>query len=219
MIVIIGDVVKSKEMTRDRRGEVQELLLQQIERVNSRSTSIVSPFTITLGDEFQAVYSDVSSLLDDCFEIAAQLYPVKVRFSISMGDIATALNKKQALGMDGPAFHEARNGMNELKQSGQMIRVQICHASKRPETQAVTELINHSLDLLSATMKRWKGSRYKILVMLNKDHPVKKIAERLGISESAVYKNREDGNLELVIHLKDSITRVMQNELQRMDTI
>lgn len=218
MIVIIGDVVESKEMNRDRRGEVQELLLQQIERINSRSSSIVSPFTITLGDEFQAVYREVSSLLDDCFEILAELYPVRVRFSISMGDIATALNKKQALGMDGPAFHEARNGIDELKQTGHMFRVEIGHASERPETQAVTDLINHSLNLLSATMKRWKGSRYKILVMLNEDNPVKKIAEKLGISESAVYKNQEDGDLQLVINLKESITSVMQNELQRMDT-
>lgn len=215
MIVLIGDIIDSKQLDGKKRKQVQSLLLDKFDEINRESDSIAAPFTITLGDEFQAVYSDASTLWEDCWEILAELHPVSVRFSAAIGSILTPINKKQAIGMDGPAFHVARDNIEEMKKSNRLFSVGIEGGQNDTERQAVLNLINNSLKLLSKEMKSWKKIRFQILVMLNQGTPVKKIAKKLKISETAVYKNREDGGLSIVIESKESIKRLLNIELEK----
>lgn len=218
MIVLIGDVVASKELDKSEREQVQSALLTEFENINENSGSIVSPYTITLGDEFQALYRNASTLWQDCWAIMATLHPVRVRFSVSAGSIVTPVNEESAIGMDGPAFYNARSGIEALKSSGHLFGVQIEGAAENPEKQARVDLVNYSLQLLSGKMKSWKKIRYQVLVMLNRGMSVKNIAAELGISETAVYKNRDDGELELVMNLKRSIAKILNYEYVKGDT-
>lgn len=219
MIVLIGDIIDSKQLDGEKREQVQSLLLEQLDEINRESDSIEAPFTITLGDEFQAVYSDASTLLEDCWKILAELHPVSVRFSAAIGSISTPINTKQAIGMDGPAFYIARDNIEEMKKSNRLFSVGIEGAKKDDETQALLNLINNSLKLLSKEMNSWKKIRFQILVMLNRGTPVKEIANELNISETAVYKNREDGELSLVIELKESVKKLLNIELDKRKTL
>lgn len=205
-IVLIGDLIGSKELDEKERDRYQTILSEEIDRINNESLSIISPLTITLGDEFQAVYKDLSAVMADSWSILAALHPVGVRFSIGIGPIYTPINREQSLGMDGPAFHVARDGIDRIKESGRIYK--ISPGSPADQTEAVlslVSLVNHSLQLLSNEIKEWKKSRLQVLVMLQEGLSVKKIAEEIGISESAVYKNREEGDLSLVLDLKESI--------------
>lgn len=205
-IVVIGDLIGSKDLSDKDRERCQSTLEEVTGRLNQESASIHSPLTITLGDEFQAVYDDLSSVLADSWSVLAALHPVGVRFSFGVGQIYTQINSEQALGMDGPAFHVAREGMNQLKSSGKIYNVAIGSPSDRAEqVVSLVDLVNHTLHFLSNELKQWKKTRLQILVMEQKGEPVKKIAEELGISESAVYKNREEGDLDLILKLKESI--------------
>ena len=205
-IVLIGDLVGSKELGNKDRKKYQSVLSNEISRINEESNSIVSPLTITLGDEFQAVYKDMAALLADSWSIMAELHPVRVRFSIGIGDIYTPINSEQALGMDGPAFHSARDGMDEIKESGSTYSISLGSVENQPETsRSLVALVNHSLMFLSSEMENWKKTRFRILTMLNDGVSVKEIAEKIGISESAVYKNREEGHLNLFLDIKNSI--------------
>ncbi len=89
----------------DRAG-LQKSLLGVLARLNkSHAGSLLSPFTLTLGDEFQALLPDASALWRMIANIQAELHPVRVRFGIGVGEIVTEINREAALGMDGPAFH------------------------------------------------------------------------------------------------------------------
>jgi len=55
-IVLIGDLIGSKELGDVERDRYQTILFEEINRINNKSTSIISPLTITLGDEFQAEF-------------------------------------------------------------------------------------------------------------------------------------------------------------------
>ncbi len=114
-IVLIGDIISSKKI-KD-RSAVQKKLNNAFKKINSSNKNIISPYTITLGDEFQAVYNSADKLFKDIWQIGAALYPEQSRYSIAVGDITTKLNKAQAIGMDGPAFYFARKGLDELKQT------------------------------------------------------------------------------------------------------
>ncbi|WP_340105601.1 SatD family protein [Rhodohalobacter sp. 8-1] len=205
-IVLIGDLIGSKELNDKERERYQSILVEETNRINRESSSVVSPLTITLGDEFQAVYKDLSAVLADSWSILAALYPVGVRFSIGVGQIYTEINSEQALGMDGPAFHAARDGMDLIKESGRLYNVSLGSPADQPDASlSLISLVNYSLQFLSNEIKQWKKTRLQILVMLQEGESVKKIAEEIGISESAVYKNREDGDLNLALEMKESI--------------
>lgn len=205
-IVLIGDLVGSKKLGKKDREKYQLVLSNVISRINESSDSIISPLTITLGDEFQAVYDDMAALLADSWSIMAELHPVRVRFSIGIGEIYTPINSDQALGMDGPAFHSARDGMEEMKESGSSYSISLGSVEKQPEaSKPLVALVKHSLMFISSEVENWKKTRFRVLTMLNDGLPVKEIAGKIGISESAVYKNREEGHLNLFLDIKDSI--------------
>jgi len=215
MIILIGDIIDSKQLDERKRREVQSQLSDLFNVINSESGSIEAPFTITLGDEFQAVYANSSTLWEDCWQILAELHPVSVRFSAAIGSISTPINTKQAIGMDGPAFYVARERIEEMKKSNRLFSIDIEKAETDSEKQAVVNLMNSSLTLLSNEMKSWKKIRFQILVMLNRGVPVKEIAKELNVSETAVYKNREDGDLALVVELKESVKELLNIELTK----
>lgn len=179
-IVIIADIVGSKKITD--RNRVQTQLKQELKEINATASHLLSPYTITLGDEFQAVYSNPQSILQDLLHITVRLFPIRIRFSIGIGAISTDINPNEALGMDGPAFYLARDGINCLKKVNHSV-IQI-YGSNTP----CCALINTSLQLVMSLMDEWKQNTLLILHSHLRGIPVKEIASDLHISERGVYK-------------------------------
>lgn len=214
-IVLIGDVVGSKKLNDGERNRLQKNLSDLIQKINAGSKSIAAPMSITLGDEFQAVYSDAESILGDLWTILAGIHPVGVRFSIGIGKIVTPINRERSLGMDGPAFYAARTGIETLKDTGKIYRIEIADDSGREPAKPEWGLLNQTLELLSNEMSRWKKVRFQILERLNRGIPIKDIARELELSEAAVYKNREEGDLNLVLALRNTIAQLLDQKLKK----
>lgn len=208
LIVLIGDIVKSRRLDTDPRLNVQNNLVRTFGTINNESRSLTSSLTITLGDEFQAVYENGAEILGHTWEIMAALHPVTVRFAIGIGTITTPINPKQAIGMDGTAFHAARRGIERLKENEYLYQIE----SDR-ENDPVEKLMNHSLHLLSSQMRGWNTNRFHVLHMMQKGVHYKKIAARLGISESAIYKNRESGSLDILLEMEKVIGSLLSETL------
>src|SRR5687767_15884840 len=112
---LIGDFVQSKNL--ENRGEVQRAFAAVCADLNKERDrlGLVSPLTITLGDEFQAVFGNVARLWECILRIEATMEPVAIRFAVGLGTISTDIQPAAALGMDGPAFYAARAAMEQLK--------------------------------------------------------------------------------------------------------
>jgi hypothetical protein len=201
-LVLIGDLVASRGSTN--RKALQQQLKGVLKQLNERPAGPVSPYTLTLGDEFQAVFETADPVFDDMVQILAALHPVRVRFSLVLGEITTELNHDQALGMDGPAFYRARDGIDRLKGSGDLFRLE-----GLPDTWAA--LADGSLRLLSKGMLKWEANRLAILHGLLADLPVKRIAGDLQVTEQAVYKNISSGGLEAVIQVMSALTIILNS--------
>jgi len=186
-LALIGDIVGSRQLAN--RGEVQRNLREVLERLNRRSLPL-SPYTITLGDEFQAVHGRAEAVFCDACRVWAALAPVRVRFAIGVGTLSTPINRQAALGMDGPAFYRARDGIERLKHSGYLLDVFLPDDARIP-------LLHNSLHIFSETCQRWRRSRFEVLARLYEGAPVSQIAAELGMSEQAVYKNIDYGDLRL----------------------
>src|SRR4051794_22304060 len=84
VIAIIGDIVASKAL--QRRAAFQRRLAATLAATNRANAALASPYTITLGDEFQAVYRSADRLWIDVVEILAAIHPVEARFALGVGD-------------------------------------------------------------------------------------------------------------------------------------
>jgi hypothetical protein len=199
-VVLIGDIVASRKI-RD-RASAQKKLTAAIRQLNRKNSGLLSPYTITLGDEFQAVYARADHIFSNIMNILLALYPEQIRFSIGVGTIDTPINKQQAIGMDGPAFYMARQGIEQLKSSGYLFITNGLHA----EQQAI---VNHSLFLVSHQVSKWKQSRLKVFQLLQQSLSVADMTRKLDLSDKAIYKTIDQGELKVVQQLFLDIEKII----------
>ena len=190
---VIGDIVKSRHA--ENRHQLQRRIAKQLSQLNrTKDHKLLSPYTLTLGDEFQAVYRQTDRLFRDFFSILHSIYPLRVRFSVGIGELNTRVNRKRAIGMDGPAFYAARSGVTEMKSSGTIFHV-------TQEADETAKWINLSLDLISHFAEKWKKNRlYTLHRLLAGDTP-RGIAQKASLTQTGVYKNIQAGALETVVSL------------------
>jgi len=113
-IAIIGDIKNSKNI--NEQNIFQKKLAKILNKVNEiYSDSISSKFTITLGDEFQALLHSGKNLMEIIYYIKKEVYPVKIRFGIGVGEISTLINPEISIGADGPGYYKARESIEYLK--------------------------------------------------------------------------------------------------------
>ena len=194
-IAVIGDIVESRNI--QDRPRFQEQFYAAVTALNQR-TRLLSPFTVTLGDEVQALYAEAPSLFRDLWHLAATLYPQRIRFAIGIGELTTPVNPQSAIGMDGPAFHRARDGITSLKAKKDLMRI----------VGAATDdfmVENEALKLISHLCRAWRSTRWRVLQEMVCDEPINLIAQRLRITPAAVYKSISAGPLDVVISLGDKI--------------
>ena len=179
---------------------VRERLQSVLVRINREGSDILSPHTLTVGMEFQAVYSGMDRLFDHLWLIQYELHPVVVRFSIGIGEITTDINREHAIGMDGPAFDRARRGMKRLSQEKHLFAI-------TGQNGECSVLVDRSLRLISSRMKSWEKNRYAVLYGLSRGRAVREIADFLQISERSVYKNIRAGELDVILDIVREIAR------------
>ena len=203
-LALIGDICGSRGVAD--RGELQHALHSVLEELNgAHAKALASPITVTLGDEFQALLTSAKPIWEMVAVIQASLYPVRVRFGFGVGTIATDINPEAALGMDGPAFHHARDAMTVLKEEGGLFFI---------EGVSGTKLANHSLRLISELQSQWQHNRFKVYRFYLQGRPVQQIVESLSISKTAVYKNINDGLLETFHGIQSAISEQLEEQLR-----
>lgn len=205
-VVIIGDIEQSKQLSQDDRKQVQKRLESVFEELNRSSANIVSPYTITLGDEFQAVYNSADEAFKHIWTIMASIHPVFVRFSIGVGEITTEINRKNALGMDGPAFYNAREQIEQMKKQQALLSVST-------EKTTFNRLVNNGFRILEANLRSWKKNRFVILQKMYEGKEVRQIAKEIGLSDVAVYKNINAGTLEALREFAAAISETIEEML------
>ena len=149
----------------------------------------MSPFTITLGDEFQAVYGGFEAVLGDTVEIIAEVYPHRLRMALGHGPLSTDLNPTAALGMDGPCFAAAREHLTRLKKEERSI-IQVS------ATAGIDlELENLSLRLFADAIEGWKHNSLAILALSLTGGSTEELAEQLGMTRRGINKNIASHNI------------------------
>ncbi len=195
-IVVIGDLVASRNIPA--RAKFQKRLHDSLEALSKQNNALASPYTLTLGDEFQAVYRSSKGLFEDICRLRIACIPARARISLGVGEIETAINPHQSLGMDGPAFHVARTGIETLKAQKGLFAL----AGAIPGDAVFRDAL---IDLVSANTLTWKPSRWSILAGLLAGQSIADISRDTKLTEAAVYKNIRHAHLESLTAVLDHL--------------
>ena len=119
-VVVIADVIASRERSPAERRRLQQRLQEQIALLNdNHHDALLSKFAITLGDEFQAVLKTPASIPQIFRDSFFWLNEVRLRWGVGCGTLATDV-EEYAIGMDGPAFHQARQALEHAKDENRL---------------------------------------------------------------------------------------------------
>ncbi|MEM9743703.1 MAG: SatD family protein [Pseudomonadota bacterium] len=206
-LALIGDIVASKRLAAPKRAQIQANLDASLKGLNRqrKRRGIASAFTITLGDEFQALFERADALFPSLFAIERDLYPTRLRFAIGVGRIVTRVHERTALGMDGPAFHEARRGIDVLRNANRRYGVF--------GLEPASPYLDAALALISHQRETWKPARLETLLDLLDGRKAGSTADRLGLSLQAIYKNISAGALEPITQILDTCTTDLNRAL------
>jgi hypothetical protein len=204
-IAVIGDIVSSTQI--GNRGTLQMILNATLNRLSHIGSGLASPYTITLGDEFQGLFRRADSLIVDAVTIMADMYPHRVRFAFGVGTIETEINPNQAIGMDGPAFHAARRGIREISNTRFLFNIRGLPEESEP-------LVREALMLISANIRTWKQNRLEMFTRLHRGLSVAEIAGCLELSAQAVYKAIDSADMKTILRLSNSITKWINDGLE-----
>ncbi len=201
---MIADIVDSRSV-KERRA-FQRGLKQTLKQLSEASPEVyLSPLTITLGDEFQAVYGDFSVVLPHMLEILQFLAPHKLRVALAYGELTTDINPKAALEMDGPAFNLARDCMEGLKKrQSTALRIDGLPEDRLP-------LINAACSMLANALNDWKPVTLRIARGLQNGKSVQILSEMLGITPRAVHKNIATNHVRDILAAMDAISREVRD--------
>lgn len=175
---IIGDIRRSRTLLR--RGRVQLRFANAIETINREfKKEITSKFLLTLGDEFQGLLVSPVESYRLLRRFQDLMEPVSFSFGVGVGTLSTPL-KKDALGMDGEAFHRARAALDKAKKN----KREILYSLDSP----ALDLANALIGSLESDWQRLTPRQKEIVQLIKEFKGQESVAKRLRISQPAVSK-------------------------------
>ncbi len=197
--VLIGDIVRSRQI--QDRAQIQASFFHHLQVLGDAYGGLfVSPPTLTIGDEFQAVLKHTQKLFLFIHELECALHPVQLRFGFAIGEIETPLNTKAAIGMDGSAFHGARVAIEKAKE---LERRYFLANTSHPFNYGLALLVNW----IDGTLKNWNIDKIKILTAHRQGLKQKEIAAQLSLTQPAVSQQINRHPFQLVLESEQFLER------------
>lgn len=182
-VVLIGDIVSSRELKGSSRRTAQEHLTATLTQLNRTfKQGLLARLTITLGDEFQTVIRPAfaEKLVPDLIWILEQELPgISIRFGVGLGNIDTAISPNPLM-MDGSAFHAARAAIETAAAEEKMGGV---FAGFGQRHDAV---LNGIARILHHHRNDWSAQQRRVADLLRNGNRQNKAASILRLSKQAV---------------------------------
>ena len=200
-LALIADVIDSKMV--QERFDLQKQLEKTLQTMNELfGEFLASSFTLTLGDEFQALLKVDAPVFQMIDTLRSLLTPTQLRFGIGLGEIVTDIDPLQSIGADGPAYWNARAAINLVHQKNDYGNTQIYFScGKEKQDFFVNSLIASG----EAIRSGWRGSQEEILLDLLKRCVYSEIfsqqdlAQSLEINPSALSKRLKSSSIRVYL--------------------
>lgn len=209
-VALIGDIRGSREL--EDRQAAQREFKAVVDALNEElpDGSIASRFTVTTGDEFQVLLTDAADAVEAAVSASDRFHPAKLRFGIGRGQLDTEVNPDQAIGMDGPCFHRARDAIDAARTDGAWLRV-------AGWSDDLDRHANAMFDLVQCVREDWTDRQAQFASALKEAGAQNRVAERYGVSKSTVSESLSAGHVQEVREAERSLGDWLQDTLSEGD--
>ena len=211
-LALIADVIDSKMV--QERFNLQKQLEKALRKMNELfGDYLASCFTLTLGDEFQALLKVDAPVFQIIDTLRSELTPTQLRFGIGLGEIVTAIDPLQSIGADGPAYWNARAAINLVHQKNDYGNTQIYFSSGNDSKDL---LVNALIASGEAIRSGWRGSQEEILLDLLKrfvyseNFSQQDLAQSLDINPSALSKRLKSSSIRVYLRGREAALASIQ---------
>lgn len=211
-VAVIGDIVKSRKL--EERAQIQDKLKYLLAEINDKyKADLASDFMITLGDEFQGLLRYGGHTLQILSEIETGMEPVRLRFGLGIGQIKTAIDPKFPLGADGPAYHNARKMIDQLKANEKKYETAAANIriATGQDTDEIDDLLNSLFSLCTILKSKWTPRQKEIIsCYLQTEKNQHKTAEKLGIKQSNVNRALKSAGFYSYLEARRAADRILR---------
>ncbi|WP_315376483.1 SatD family protein [uncultured Streptococcus sp.] len=200
-LALIADVIDSKMV--QERFDLQKQVEKTLQKMNELfGDYLASRFTLTLGDEFQALLEVDAPVFQIVDTLRSELTPTQLRFGIGLGEIVTAIDPLQSIGADGPAYWNARAAINLVHQKNDYGNTQIYFSSGKENRDF---FVNALIASGEAIRSGWRDSQEEILLNLLKrsvyseSFSQQDLAQSLAINPSALSKRLKSSSIRVYL--------------------
>ena len=198
--IVMADVVNSRSY---KGTELLPVFQGLVATCNERfHRDLLSPYTITLGDEFQGVVASLKAAVDTIFfldETLLDLEPsFRLRYVIVLGEIDTPVNPFIAHGMAGPGLTLARELLAKKRRGRPRFQISIQGMGAEVQMTMLFRLV----ELLSA---HWHRKDYRLINELLHVDNDEEVASKFHKNRSQIWKRRKSLQIEEYMIVKTLI--------------
>jgi hypothetical protein len=185
--ILMGDVIGSRKLPAVKLHERMKALLSSCNK--DLKAAILSPYTTTLGDEFQGIAASLRAALASAFYLEdtrmRRQYDFEIRYVVLYGEIETPINREIAYGMMGAGLSRARELLTD-KRRGRP-RFQFDLPQKRLE-----ENLTRLCRAMEGLAERWDRRDYPLILDMLSIPGNEEVAEKYGKNRSQIWKRRKN---------------------------
>lgn len=204
--ILMADVIKSGDK------DARNLMLQLksiVSIVNKKKKpNLISPLTITLGDEFQGIPSSNENGIKTIFDIEEVIldkqYDLKLRYVLLYGQIDTEINTKIAYEMLGDGLRNARKDLNSLKNKDARFYINI---SKKKSN----EYLNKAFYIYQNFVDSWKEKDLEIVNEFLHIDDYKIVAQNVNIDQSNAWRRKKSLHIQEYCDMKKIILYILNS--------
>lgn len=203
-IILMADIVDSRNAN---QMELMQLFKKIVEQINSENQNqLLSPLTITLGDEFQGVIKNLEVAVKLIFAIQEKIIKLnadfELRYVICEGEIETSINTELAYGMLGEGLTKARELLDINKSTNYNYTVSLNNKAK-------TDALNSCFIVFQSIIEGWNLKRdTELIIKFIELDDYKIIADQLQKTRSQIWKRRKSLRIDDYVAIKSVISYI-----------
>jgi hypothetical protein len=183
--IVMGDVIGSRKRDATRLRQQLKTLLAACN--GDLKTAILSPYTTTLGDEFQGIARSLKAVAECIFYLEETRIKKQndfgIRYVAHYGEIQTPINTEVAYGMMGPGLTKARALLTD-KRRGQP---RFCF--DLPDTR-LAENLTQLFRVIEGLTSRWGRRDFSLIADMLSNTNNEEVAAKNKKNRSQIWKRR-----------------------------
>ena len=176
-----------------------------------RIKNLISPLTITLGDEFQGLIDTIENGIETIFDIEEMIlekrYNLKLRYVLLFGEISTEINNEIAYEMLGEGLTTARKYLTLLKKKDSRFYISLNKERRREE------YLNKAFSIYQNYVDSWKEKDIEIVKEFLTHEDYKEVAKNVNIDPSNAWRRKKSLNINEYKDIKKIILLISNSKI------